>query len=250
MQMKHKDFKKVNYAEYEGKYDAAFSERLVTDPLSIDLESMRAYIYGYTFTEEYAQGIIPDEMHMDYWWAKHKEIRSLINEMSFDSRAAEAVLANIRLDQDNNAESKYEVGTIQEKLLLEAIDSTGDGRTPETALEFIHAGQRAEYLLRVKPFRQLLMVDMGEEDGCEYIGFAPNDYGIERLYYAVRRRFDVETVTMEQIRETEKQFEEIRKKYKQLDDTPPPVFNTVEEVCAYYNAEPLEEFDKKFRSGY
>lgn len=61
-------------------------------------------------------------------------------------------------------------------------------------------------------------------------------------------------VTEEQINETFRKIAIIRKRIakQKLNESnePTPVFNTVEDVCKYYNAEPLEEFDKKFRSGY
>lgn len=59
--------KKVNYAEYEGKYDENFKEKMENDPESIDVETMRANLYGYTFTEGYANLEAPDELSMDYW---------------------------------------------------------------------------------------------------------------------------------------------------------------------------------------
>ncbi len=35
-----------------------------------DTETMRGLIYGYTYTEDYAKGIIPDSLNMDYWLGK------------------------------------------------------------------------------------------------------------------------------------------------------------------------------------
>ena len=58
--------KKVNYSEYEGKYDKSIKKRLEKTPESIDVETMRAHLYGYTFTKEYANGEIPNELSMDY----------------------------------------------------------------------------------------------------------------------------------------------------------------------------------------
>ena len=64
--------KKVNYAEYEGKYDENFKKRMKEDFESIDVETMRANLYGYTFTEGYAIEI-PDELSMDYWKERKQE---------------------------------------------------------------------------------------------------------------------------------------------------------------------------------
>ena len=40
----NKQFYKVNYSEYEGKYDESIKERLEKDPGSVDVEMMRAII--------------------------------------------------------------------------------------------------------------------------------------------------------------------------------------------------------------
>ena len=62
-----KEFKKVDYTKYKDKYDEDVKLKLHTSPDDIDVETMRAYIYGYTFTDKYAEGILPDELSMDYW---------------------------------------------------------------------------------------------------------------------------------------------------------------------------------------
>lgn len=67
MNRTNKQFRKVDFAEYDGKYDANVGKRLATSPDSVSLEELRAYIYGYTFTKGYADGRFPDELSMDYW---------------------------------------------------------------------------------------------------------------------------------------------------------------------------------------
>ena len=64
---------KIDYLEYEH----AFSYELLKDfeegrLEGFDIEIMRGLIYGYTFTEDYAKGIIPKSFSMDYWASKHK----------------------------------------------------------------------------------------------------------------------------------------------------------------------------------
>lgn len=57
-------------------------------------------------------------------------------------------------------------------------------------------------------------------------------------------------VTEEQILETEKKCEEIRKKYEYRELNESVIqFNTVEDAMKYFHAEPLDEFEKRFRSG-
>ena len=52
--------KKVNFSEYEEKYDERIKERLEKDPGSVDVETMRENLYGYTFTKAYADGEIKE----------------------------------------------------------------------------------------------------------------------------------------------------------------------------------------------
>ena len=69
-----KMIKKVDYSEYEGRYDESVNDVLTTSPDNLSVESMREYLYGYTFTEDYAKGEFPDEMSMDYWRDSDKGI--------------------------------------------------------------------------------------------------------------------------------------------------------------------------------
>ena len=62
---------KVDYSDYKDKYDESIKAKLATSPESIDIETMRENLYGYTFTEDYAKGVIPDELSMDYWEELH-----------------------------------------------------------------------------------------------------------------------------------------------------------------------------------
>jgi hypothetical protein len=143
--------KKVNYSEYEGKYDESIKERLEKDPEIVDVETMRAFLYGYTFTKEYAKGEIPDEFSMDYW----------------------------------------EEFSPQEKLILEAIDSTGDGKTPETALCVIDVHQEYEYIQRVVRLSVLQLVRQSVVDGIDCLELKDYDGRIEKVYFDISRRFEV-----------------------------------------------------------
>ena len=143
--------KKVNYSEYEGKYEESIKERLEKDPESIDVEMMRAFLYGYTFTKEYAKGEIPDEFSMDCW----------------------------------------EEFSPQEKLILEAIDSTGDGKTPETALCVIDVHQEYEYIQRVVRLSVLQLVRQSVVDGIDCLELKDYDGRIEKVYFDISRRFEV-----------------------------------------------------------
>lgn len=158
---------KIEYSRYRDSYDAKLNEKMHSAPEDISLESMRAYIYGYTFTDDYAQCIFPDEMSMDYWSEQ------------FDGTHEDLVV------------DMYDVVSIQERKLLEAIDSTGDGKTPETALCVTDVGQEYEYLHRVFPYSLLTVKRQSVSNGIDCLEFIDNAFEIERLYFDISRRFDV-----------------------------------------------------------
>lgn len=106
--------KKVNYEEYENAFNSAllkdFAEGRLRD---FDTEKMRGMIYGYTFTEDYKKGMIPDALSMDYWSQK-----------------------------DDFME--------QELLIFDALLSTGDG-TQDNPFSVICVGHEYELLRRIRP---------------------------------------------------------------------------------------------------
>ena len=65
--------KKVNYQDYEHAFNNYWLKKFVEGQLrDFNTETMRGLVYGYTFTEDYAKGIIPDELSVDYWNQKNK----------------------------------------------------------------------------------------------------------------------------------------------------------------------------------
>ncbi len=86
----------------------------------------------------------------------------------------------------------YDVETLQERRILEAIDSTGNGKTPETALCVTDVGQEYEYLARVFPYYLLKVTRQSlYEDSFDRLEFDENPYDIECIYFDIRRRFEV-----------------------------------------------------------
>ncbi len=141
--------RKVNFEEYGGKYDTAFLPTMKESASAISVETLREQMYGYTFTKDYTEGRIPEEFCMDYW-------SDLYDNMLFDPEVEQddiELLADIKGgDKDvDDSTTEYDVWTLQEKLILKVIDSTGDGRTPETALCVIDPHQEYEYINRVSP---------------------------------------------------------------------------------------------------
>ena len=185
--MKSKIFKKADYPAYAGKYDDRIRELITKNPNGIDIETMRAHLYGFTFTREYAAMEFPDELSIDYWAERFNDDVFDLEEagvcMDFEDRPED--------DTYTDMTPFYEVLMPEEELLLRTIDSTGNGLTPETALCVIDVGQEYEYMQRVMPFPELHRVKQSVCDGIDCISFAPNDYGIEKLYFDISRRFEV-----------------------------------------------------------
>ena len=222
--------KKVNYAEYEGKYEESIKERLEKNPESIDVETMRANLYGYTFTEEYAKRKIPDELSMDYWSERqNKEIKIVkledlikeddqtsdvleLDELSseddelsdipeledlikeddemFDEQEFEKFISKDDELSDDKDHYYFRI-TPQERLILEAIDSTGDGKTPETALSVIDVSQEYEYIERVNRLRFMDLAGQKLENGIDCLDLRDFLGNIVKVYFDISRRFEV-----------------------------------------------------------
>lgn len=181
-----KEIRKIDYSEYKDKYDESVKEKLHSAPADVDIESIRAFIYGYTFTDDYAEGEIPDELSMDYWEYEADDL--------WDEESEELDIES--LDDSDEEVGKddcdmYEVFTLQERRILEAIDSTGDGKSPETALCVIDVHQEYEYLHRVFPYSVLKVSKQSVSKGTDCLEFEPNAFGVERIYFDMNRRFEV-----------------------------------------------------------
>ena len=183
-----KQFNKVNYSEYEGKYDERIKEKMAKAPETIDVETMRANLYGYTFTKEYANGEIPDELSMDYWEEYHFENDLLDDSVEID---LDSMLHDMEQPLREEDVSPYFDVSPQEELLLKAIDSTGDGKTPETALCVIDVHQEYEYIQRVVRLFVLRLVEQSVVNGIDCLTFENNRGGIEKVYFDISRRFEV-----------------------------------------------------------
>ena len=184
-----KEFKKVDYTKYKDKYDEDVKLKLHTSPDDIAVESLRAYIYGYTFTEKYAKGILPDELSMDYWAYECEDVADGEDE-EFNPQSLEDFEKEVMDSVTNGTIDMYDVSTVQERRILEAIDSTGDGKTPETALCVIDVGQEYEYLNRVFPYSELRLLRQSVCNGIDCLEFEPA-FGVERIYFDIKRCFEV-----------------------------------------------------------
>lgn len=151
--MENEHPKKVNYETYEHSfsYDLLkdFEEGRLRD---FDTEKMRGLIYGYTFTEDYKKGYIPDTLSMDYWSEKDDFLE-------------------------------------QELLILDALMSTGDG-TQENPFSVICVGQEYELLRRICPFSRMQGQRLltGHIDCIDIEDFGQ----AQSVYFDIRRWFERE----------------------------------------------------------
>ena len=180
--------KKVNYSEYDGKYDESIKERLEKNPESVDVETMRANLYGYTFTKEYTKGEIPDELSMDYWEEYHLE-----NELLDDSGHVDvmAIINDAEVSSKDGTEKIYRHVSPQEKLILRTIESTGDGESPETAFCVINIHQEYEYIDRVWRYCCMRLVKQSIKDGIDCLELKDYDGHIEKVYFDISRSFEM-----------------------------------------------------------
>ena len=150
--------KQPNYPNYKQAFSSKLLKNFEEGRLDgFDLETMRSLIYGYTFTEDYAKGIIPDAFSMDYWASKRVGL--------FDNYP-------------------------QEQLLFDAISSTGEGLSKEDAICVICVMQEYEYIKRewgLKIKSQKLLRDKM----IDCIEFEEGQM-IEKLYFDISRWFERE----------------------------------------------------------
>lgn len=171
---------KVDYSDYKDKYDKSIRTKMATSPESIDIETMRENLYGYTFTEDYAKGVIPDELSMDYW-----EEQRLKNEnILICSNNPEFFTPDGKLKE-------YCFVSPQELLILKAIDSTGDGKAEETALCVIDVHQEYEYIERVWQYCCSRLVRQYVKNGIDCLVLKDIDGNEEKVFFDISRRFEV-----------------------------------------------------------
>lgn len=177
-------FTKVDFSLYENAYDKDVIQEWKAQKRMLDVENLRALMFGFTYTKEYAEGNLEDSLFMDYWRDRSYELDIELDPKTGKDKPAQN-------DFDLMHEDDYFVDTPQERLLMQTIDSTGDGKTPETALCVIDIHQEYEYIERKFPFFILKKVKQSVSKGIDCLYFEENPYGIQCLYFDVKRRFEV-----------------------------------------------------------
>lgn len=142
---------KLNYLDYEHSFSSELLKSFEESRLNgFDIETMRGLIYGYTFTEDYAKGVIPKSFSMDYWASRHD--------------------------------------CAQEQLIFDTISSTGNGLSQENAICVICVWQEYEYISRewaLKIKSQKLLLDKNID--CIEFEKLPM---VEKLYFDISRWFE------------------------------------------------------------
>lgn len=164
---------KVNYNEYEHAFSYERLKDFEEGRLNgIDTEAMRGLIYGYTFTEDYKKGIIPDTLSIDYWQQIEKDRFANVSKgILHDAFSALSLFEYLG----------------QEQLILDALTSTGDG-TQDSPFSVICIGQEYELLRYIYPgftmIRQRLLPGNIDCLDIEIIGLT------QSVYFDISRWFE------------------------------------------------------------
>ena len=176
-------FTKVDFNQYRDAYDKNVIQTWKSGEQELDAETLRALMYGFTFTKDYAEGNLEDSFFMDFWRDNSLDLKLEYDSYNIDDAIEEAV--NKAMEDD------YLIDTPQERLLMQTIESTGDGKSPETAFCVIDVHQEYEYLERKFPFCCLRMKKQSLRNGIDCLYFELNPFGIDCLYFDISRRFQV-----------------------------------------------------------
>ena len=177
-------FTKVDFNQYRDAYDKDVIQAWKRRVQELDAETLRALMYGFTFTSDYAEGNLEDSFFMDFWKEKFLELELESDSYNDIDDAIEETMNNVMEDD-------YMVDTPQERLLMKTIESTGDGKSPETAFCVIDVHQEYEYLERKFPFCCLKMTKQSVRNGMDCLYFEENPFEIDCIYFDISRRFEV-----------------------------------------------------------
>ena len=174
----------MDYSKFKDSYDENLIAKWKNHEVELDVETLRSLLYGYTFKPEYTNGVIEDALSMDYWKERAFEDDDDDSTSSFD------LDADIMDDLEKAMENvdMYEVETPQERLLMEVLDSTGDGMTPETAICVIDVSQEYEYLERKFPFSCLCVEKQTHSGGIDCLYFKENAFDEKCIYFDISRK--------------------------------------------------------------
>ena len=165
--------KKVNYQDYENAFNNYWLKKFVEGQLrDFNTETMRGLVYGYTFTEDYAKGIIPDVLSAEYWRQEESKKQKTHN-------------PNIIERYTGLSLAEY-LG--RGPLICEAIESTGKG-TLDDPFCVICVGHEYEFLRRYYPTMRVVSQRLlpGHIDCLELEGLGGYT---ETIYFDISRWFE------------------------------------------------------------
>ena len=168
-------FTKVDFVKYMDAYYKNVIQAWKSGEQELDIETLRAMMYGFTFTKDYAEGNLEDSLFMDFW--KEKSL-----ELELESDSYNDIDDAIEEAMNNAMDDDYMVNTPQERLLMKTIESTGDGKSPETAFCVIDVGQEYEYIERKFPFCCLKMTKQSVRNGIDCLH---QKTFLWRIYYII-----------------------------------------------------------------
>lgn len=154
------DFEKVDYEKYRNSFSKERLEEFLSERgKEFSIEEVRALMYGYTFTDEYA--LHPETSVFDSeWWRRHTGDDSGVS--------------------------------LQEIRIAIALLETGNGRSPETAYCVIDIYQEYDIISLLVPKNTPLVTKQTLLEGCiDCLELEPNPYGVDKLYFDIHRRFEV-----------------------------------------------------------
>ena len=157
--------RKVNYAEYEDTL-INYLLKLFADGriIDFDTEKTRSLIYGYTFTEDYAKGVIPDILSIDYWSKTHEKRSIPLTKLSLNQWLG------------------------QEWLIFDALRSTGNG-TIDMPYSVICVKQEYEFINYDNPEPIKIIKQQFLPGNIDYIEFESNGYS-KNVYFDISRWFE------------------------------------------------------------
>ena len=158
------DFCKVNFEEYKDSCPKELLQKFLDGQLNEDtpIETLRGLMYGYTFTEDYAKGLTSSPFSVKYW---------------------EDIL------EDEDLIDAYQ---FQSEQIIDTLLSSGNGKSPETAFCVIDTYQEYELMQEIFVYNVPEIIRQSvSKNGIDCIEFEPNDFGVEKLYFDVHRRFEV-----------------------------------------------------------
>ena len=171
-------------------YYPRLMERYVQSDSTLSLEDYRCLYYGFTLREDF----VPYQMEKQQLFEMRRKLieskgklevcadairtaKSILNDNPFDIPALSVIsIAYLQMGDSLN----YRLWDVKQQGLLDAISSSGDGETPESAFHVISVEHEYEILNRLG---LELENDSIVSPKVEYLRVKPNAESIEGLYF-------------------------------------------------------------------